>query len=246
MKKINYIITTCIALSLVMAAATIGTNRTLTESIGSKVNLSVDSQEDVYGLQFEIKYNVDELQLNAINSKMDGYTFEYREKEDGVVKGLLFSMEGVALSSANNVSDLLEFDFSSKNAFNGSSTVNFNEVILAGQHGASIEVSASSFEVNTDAILPAKTNLNKNYPNPFNPSTQIEYSLSEAGMVSLVIYDLNGAEVKTLVSEAAQANSYTVAWNGDNNQGNPVASGRYILKMSAPNYTETITMTLLK
>ena len=135
---------------------------------------------------------------------------------------------------------------SSKNAFNGSSTVNFNEVILAGQHGASIEVIASSFEVNTDEILPAKTSMNKNYPNPFNPSTQIEYSLSEAGMVSLVIYDLNGAEVKTLVSEAAQANSYTVAWNGDNNQGNPVASGRYILKMSAPNYSETITMTLLK
>ncbi len=246
MKKINILLSTSVALSLVMGAATVGINKALTESVGSKVNLSVDSQEDVYGLQFEIKYNTDELNLNSVSSKLEGFTFEYREKENGIVKGLMFSLEGVALSTANSVSDLLEFDFTSKNGFDGSSTVNFNEVILAGEHGTSIEVSTNSFEVNAGAAIPDKTNLNKNYPNPFNPTTQIEYSLADAGMVSLIVYDLNGAEVNTLVSESRDAGHYTAVWTGINNQGNPVASGRYILKMTAPNYTETITMTLLK
>ena len=246
MKKINILLSTCVALSLVMGAATVGINKAVTESIGSKVNLSVDSQDDVYGLQFEIKYNTDELNLNSITSKLDGFTFEYREKEDGIVKGLLFSMEGVTLSAANSVSELLEFDFTPKDGFDGTSTVDFNEVILAGEHGSSIEVSTTSFEVNAGAAIPAKTDLSKNYPNPFNPTTQIEYSLANPGMVSLIVYDLNGAEVKTLVSGSTDAGSYTSVWTGINNQGNPVASGRYILKMTAPNYTETITMTLLK
>jgi flagellar hook assembly protein FlgD len=62
----------------------------------------------------------------------------------------------------------------------------------------------------------------------------------------MVVYDLNGAEVKTLVSENVSAGSYQVVWNGLNNTGQNVASGRYIVKMSAPGFSDTITMTLLK
>ena len=79
MKTIKVILSSLVALSLVMGSATVGFNKTLAESIGSKVSLSIESQEDVYGLQFEIKYNTDELVLNDISSKVDGYTFEYEE-----------------------------------------------------------------------------------------------------------------------------------------------------------------------
>ena len=68
MKTINVILSSLVALSLVMGSATVGFNKTLAESIGSKVSLSIESQEDVYGLQFEIKYNTDELVLNDISS----------------------------------------------------------------------------------------------------------------------------------------------------------------------------------
>ena len=246
MKTINVILSSIVALSMVMGSATIGFNKTVAGANGSNVSLAIESQEDVYGLQFEIKYNTDEIILNNITSKVDGFTFEYREKEDGLVKGLLFSLQGIAISNSNDISELLEFDFSEKNNFSGSSIVEFVDIILAGEHGSSIEVSANSFEVNTDASLPAKTDLGTNYPNPFNPTTTIEYSIAETGMTSLVIYDLNGAVVKNLVSGSIDAGNYTAVWNATNNQGNPVASGRYILKMTAPSYSETITMTLLK
>ena len=246
MKTYNVILSSFVALSLVMGSATIGFNKTVVEASGSNVSLAIESQEDVYGLQFEIKYNTDEISLNNISSKVDGFTFEYREKEDGLVKGLLFSMQGIAISNSNDISELLEFDFDVKNNFSGSSTVEFVDLILAGEHGSSIEVSASSFEVNTSATLPVETDLGKNYPNPYNPTTTIEYSIAETGMTSLVVYDLNGAVVKNLVSSSLEAGHYTAVWNATNNQGNPVASGRYILKMTAPSYSETITMTLLK
>ena len=246
MKTINVILSSLVALSMVMGSATVGFNKTIVESNGSNVSLSIESQEDVYGLQFEIKYNTEELVLNDIASKVDGFTFEYREKEDGLVKGLLFSMQGIAISNSNDIADLLEFNFSENNNFSGISIVEFVDLILAGEHGSSIEVTANSFEVNTNAAIPLKTDLGTNYPNPFNPTTTIEYSIAEAGMTSLVIYDLNGAVVKNLVSNSMDAGNYTAIWNATNNQGNPVASGRYILKMTAPSYSETITMTLLK
>ena len=65
-------------------------------------------------------------------------------------------------------------------------------------------------------------------------------------MVSMIVYDIKGAAVKTLVNEVQEADYHNVVWNGLNENGQSVASGRYILKMTAPGYAETITMTLLK
>jgi hypothetical protein len=130
----------------------------------------------------------------------------------------------------------------------GESDIQLVNMIIAGEHGENItsEFSIPVSSVSFENILPLKTELSKNYPNPFNPSTTIPYELKEQGLVSMVVYDLNGAEVKTLVSENVSAGSYQVVWNGLNNTGQNVASGRYIVKMSAPGFSDTITMTLLK
>ena len=124
------------------------------------------------------------------------------------------------------------------------SQVELIDVILAGKGGEEVSVSTPTFEVSFNT--PIRTSLSKNYPNPFNPSTTINYELSTAGLVTLVIYDLKGSEVKTLVQGHQEVNYYNVVWNGLNNSGQSVASGRYLLKMSAPGYAESITMTLLK
>ena len=248
MKIINIMLSSIVALSMVMGAATIGFNKTIVDSEGSNV-MAIESNEVVYGLQFEIKYNPNELVLNGINAKVTGYDFHCNDKDkadDGLAKCLLFSMQGVPVSKANDISELLEFDFSANNGFSGTSIVEFVDIVLAGENGVELEVNVNSFEVNTNALIPEKTDLQMNYPNPFNPTTTINFSIAEAGMTSLVIYDITGAVVKNLVSSSMESGRYNVVWNATNNQGNPVASGRYILKMTAPNYSETITMTLLK
>ena len=158
----------------------------------------------------------------------------------------MFSMNGDKILDVNtaNIADILDIDFQPTDMFIGISKVELIDVILAGKGGEEVSVSSAAFDV--EFYTPQQTSLTKNYPNPFNPSTTIDYQLSDAGMVSMIIYDLKGAVVKTLVNEVQETDYHNVVWNGLNENGQSVASGRYILKMTAPGYTETITMTLLK
>ena len=214
----------------------------------SSINLTVESISDIYGVQFDIKYNPQELSLteNDIKSKVAGINIYSRVKEEGSARVLMFGMNGEKILDVNagNIADILDINFQPAEMFNGLSQVELVDVTLAGKGGAEVSVSTSTFEVSFNT--PIRTSLSKNYPNPFNPSTTIDYELSNAGMVSLVIYDLKGAVVKTLVQEHQEPNYHNVVWDGLNNSGQSVASGRYLLKMNAPGYTETITMTLLK
>jgi hypothetical protein len=96
-------------------------------------------------------------------------------------------------------------------------------------------------------ITPDNYTLEQNYPNPFNPSTSIKFGLPIENDISLVVYDINGREVKRLInSERYKAGNYEVNWNGTNSAGQPVASGTYIYELRFGNFTKTMKMTLLK
>jgi len=83
-------------------------------------------------------------------------------------------------------------------------------------------------------------------PNPFNPSTTIKYSLAEAGMVRLVVYDLAGHEVRTLVNDTQGAGAHHVQWDGRNQAGATVSSGVYLYRLSSGNQVERKRMLLMK
>ena len=83
--------------------------------------------------------------------------------------------------------------------------------------------------------------LYQNYPNPFNLKTQIFYELPEQGFVKLVIYDVLGREVQTLVNEKQQAGGYKADWDGTN-----FASGIYFYKLTTGDFEQTKKMVLLK
>ncbi len=83
-------------------------------------------------------------------------------------------------------------------------------------------------------------------PNPFNPSTTIKYSLAKAGMVHLVVYDLAGHKVRTLVNDAQSAGAHHVQWDGRNQAGAMVASGVYLYQLRSGNQVERKRMLLMK
>ena len=103
-------------------------------------------------------------------------------------------------------------------------------------------------EVSTDdmSVIPSITKLNGNYPNPFNPTTTISYSLKEDSKVTLEIFNIKGQKVRTLVKENQLAGHHKVVWNGKDENSKPVASGIYFYKMKAGNYTSTKKMILMK
>ena len=90
--------------------------------------------------------------------------------------------------------------------------------------------------------------LKANYPNPFNPTTTVEYEIKDQGHVSLKIYNAAGQLVRTLVNEiqTPQVTSFSVTWDGKNNAGQNVSSGVYCYKLVAKNFTQTKKMVLLK
>jgi len=96
------------------------------------------------------------------------------------------------------------------------------------------------------AALPTEFGLSQNVPNPFNPSTIVEYALPKDAQVNLSIYNVLGQHVTTLVNEMQRAGRQTVTWDGTDASGVSVASGVYFYKLRAGDYSNTKKMLLLK
>ncbi len=101
-------------------------------------------------------------------------------------------------------------------------------------------------EVSAVEDVPLVYSLRDNYPNPFNPSTTIEFSLPDAGHVDLQIFDIAGRLVQTLVSEDLPAARHSIVWNGTDRSGRRVASGVYYYRLVSKGLTDTRKMMLVK
>lgn len=100
--------------------------------------------------------------------------------------------------------------------------------------------------VDISSKVPKGFSLSQNYPNPFNPSTTIEYDLPRDEWVKVDIYDILGRKVATLVNALQAPGSYSVQWNGRNNEGAESASGVYLCLFQAGNYRAVKKMMLLR
>lgn len=99
---------------------------------------------------------------------------------------------------------------------------------------------------NDDPVTPLVTELRGNYPNPFNPETTISYSVKESAPVQILVYNLKGQLVRTLVNEAKPAGNHSVVFNGLDDSRRSLSSGVYFFKMRAGKYTDTRKMILMK
>jgi predicted GH43/DUF377 family glycosyl hydrolase len=111
---------------------------------------------------------------------------------------------------------------------------------------ATPDIGADEFDLITGITkdrseLPSTFALEQNFPNPFNPSTTIEYQIPKQSLVSLRIFDLLGREVATLINETKQAGTYKVRWDASR-----LSSGVYFYSIMAGVYRETKRMVLLK
>lgn len=88
--------------------------------------------------------------------------------------------------------------------------------------------------------------LTGNYPNPFNPTTTIEFTLQKAGDIRLDIYNVMGQKVRELVSETLTAGSHSVVWDGRDSNGVAVSSGVYISRLKMGEQVQTKQMMLVK
>jgi hypothetical protein len=94
--------------------------------------------------------------------------------------------------------------------------------------------------------LPSQFLLEQNFPNPFNPSTFIRYQLSAKGTVQLVVYDMLGRLVTTLVNAVEESGSHSVVWDGTNDHGEKMSSGIYFYRLKSASSVISKKMVLVK
>lgn len=92
----------------------------------------------------------------------------------------------------------------------------------------------------------AEVVLGDNYPNPFNPSTTISYSLTKPSLVKIEVFNVKGQLVKQLVNQTETSGQHQVVWNGKDNNNAPASSGVYFYKMTAGGHSTTKKMMLIK
>ncbi len=157
----------------------------------------------------------------------------YQPEESGQI---IIEKAFMKRESVKNVS----FDINSLDRDNAVIEINYiayddsNRVIASGRQTLDI------------IAIPDQFALHQNYPNPFNPTTTINYDVPEDGFAEIIIYDLMGREVKTLMKNELSAGYYTLNWGGKNNRGQIVGAGLYFCQLRARGFTKTVKMLLLK
>ncbi len=144
------------------------------------------------------------------------------------------------ISTSNGDTTITIFNNQKSQQFN--ITVSGNPISVTFDPDNFILKSISSVtDVNDELSLPAEFSLSQNYPNPFNPSTKIKYSIKEQGNVKLIVYDILGREVATLVNEQKPAGNYEVTFDASR-----LSSGVYFYRLRAGSFVSTKKMILLR
>lgn len=188
-------------------------------------------------LQTELTYHIEYSGLVGV--EFDAHFHNATPRDNG---SIVFQLpvgspkDGVWQIPANLVTELLE----------GRIYVNIHtDQYVAGELRGNIMADSMGGDPTTPP--PPATTLEPNYPNPFNPKTTIEYSLSQTSQVSLRIYDVAGRLIRTLVnSEQPPGEQIPIEWDGTDNKGRAMATGIYFLRLDASGHSQTRKMVLLK
>jgi hypothetical protein len=115
-------------------------------------------------------------------------------------------------------------------------------------HEVEIVNNPGSYTDNDDLInvVPDENYLGSVFPNPFNPSTTIQYGLKDAGNVRLSVFNSRGQLLRTLVNESKSAGTYQIGWNGRDNNGRQVSSGVYFFRMETREGVKTTKGLMIK
>jgi hypothetical protein len=132
------------------------------------------------------------------------------------------------------------YSFTDANVVTGLYSYRLKQIDYNGTFSYSNEV---EIEVN---FTPSEFALFQNYPNPFNPTTTIQFQLPNTSDVSIIIFDMLGQEVRTLIAGQVVAGVHNVDWDGVNDSGVKMSSGSYIYRMTAGEFVQTKEMILLK
>jgi len=225
----------------------------LTAQPGESLNIPVEmtgapTDSGIFSIQFDIIYNpilitADNVIFNTTSPVISDWKNEFN-LTDGKIS---FALAGSDFVPTDIVIANLTF-MVSEFAENGDMSelhfenlyVNEGTPAASGQDGI-IRVVIIGVIDRLDSSIPKSPWLEQNFPNPFNPMTMIEFSVPRSGYVSLIIYNVGGAEVARLIDSEMSSGKFSVVWNASN-----MASGIYFYRLQAGDFIQSKKMLLLK
>ncbi len=112
-----------------------------------------------------------------------------------------------------------------------------------------VNINGEKSEIGTTSVVaatPSTTQLFAAYPNPFNPSTTLNYSLAKDSHVTMAVYDILGREIKSLVNQQQSAGQYSIQWDGSTEAGTSTPSGTYLVRMQTGNTSQVQKVLFMK
>ena len=180
-------------------------------------------------------------ELSNSNSLVGGVDLFSKVKEPGFFRVLMFSMNLDKVSNANQLSNIIDFNVTSISD-NYNATITFDNIILAGENGQELDYPDTYVsELNSDDLIPSSTELSNIYPNPFNPQTNINYSIKDLSDVNISVYNVNGRKMEELLNAQQLPGQYHLTWTAAD-----IPSGIYIVRMTAGSFEDARKVMLLK
>lgn len=219
------------------------------------ISISLTNQEPVKGMQLWVADIPNALKPDSVwlTNRCSGFDVFYNDV-DGLLNIIIVSTNqflspdtGVVLKisysvvTEQNAANQLELQFAKPPKLVGQ-----NYVVLPVQAMNSQFTITGASAVERTTSQPGSFSLGQNYPNPFNPTTQIPFEIAAAGSVQLIIYDVLGRSVRTLVQGHYTAGAYRITWDGRDDSGEAVAGGLYLCRLVSGGSSQTKQMVYMK
>ena len=213
------------------------------------IEVTYNNEMNLAGFELKIEYDMENIEVSSFslnsnnldiynelfllqkhNTKNGSYVVSAWSKKDNLI-----SFHNIKATAFVNRKNENEFIFPFK--------IFFLPYFSANEVGTSIH---SVLNLDMTAVIANDISLSNNYPNPFNPTTKINFSINKPTFVVVNVFDILGRNIQTLISDYLQPGLKTISWDGRNYNGEDMGAGMYFYQLKANGTTLTKKMVLLK
>ena len=246
------IVTVLMLATVLHLHSTIAENRMqLKKSSDNSITIQMTNADPIAGLQFSVQGRGGIVWGTYEGSERAGAAglavYQYL-KNDSTLNVVILAPFRSALPSGQGVIGKIGFNLRSGAAADTISAF-LTGLVICDANANYLDVSAERLAWNRrgdQESRPATFTFEQNYPNPFNPSTTISYKLGKPANVRLVVYDVAGRLINTLLSQIQNEGRYSVQWNASDNRGAKLASGMYFARLQVDGQVAIKKMILTK
>jgi|ETNmetMinimDraft_8_1059916.scaffolds.fasta_scaffold00612_4 hypothetical protein len=211
------------------------------------IPLTFNNLLNIHSLEGSISIESDLIRFTGLTwpEALHGYMKQLHVEDDY----LRFAAAGSEIEDHNALTVMLHMDISAEFADSSNvpvlvEYVRWNEETPLVNE--TIQVMHISLKTDAEGLIPDVFALHQNYPNPFNPVTNIRYDIPENSHVKMVVYDILGRQVRTLVNRDHDPGFYDVLWDGRNDRGEQISSGVYFYQINAGTFHKNAKMIVVK